>query len=73
MSLLNLELDGNTIFFYNFKKYYRKSVYVLLTCIYYIEKYIFQELEVNLIYNNFYIRSVLVGLFYLQYFLLKFM
>ncbi len=72
MSLLSLELDVNTIFFYNFKKYYRKLVYTLLFFIYYLEKYIFQELEVNYRYNNVYTKTVLLILFYTQYFLLRF-
>ena len=71
--ILNLELDGYTVFFYIFKKYYKKSVYTLLYFIDYLENYIFQELHVNYIYNNIYVNTVLLSLFYFQYFLLRFL
>jgi hypothetical protein len=70
--IVQLELDGYTFLFYIFKKYYRKTVYTLLYCIYYLENYIFQELEVNYVYNNVYTKTVLLMLFYFQYFLLQF-
>ena len=71
--ILNLEIDKDTLFFYFFKNNYRKFVYGLLYFIYYLENYIFQELEVNYRYNNVYTSSVLLILFYFQYFLIRFM
>ncbi len=73
MSWLNLELDGNTIFYYNFKKNYRKIINGLLFCIYYLEKYFFEELKINYRYNNVYKTIILLGLCYFQYFLLRFL